>query len=307
MDVLADVLAATKMGGTVAAVVRAGRAWGIRFPELPIAAFHYVVEGECWLRREGRPPLLLSAGDLVLLPQGAGHVMASHPSGPTTEFDVLAEEFGSGPAVVMDLPGPGPTVRIVCGGYRFDAHSSHPMVRLPPVLWLEDLATQRRDVAEVLRMLTTELSDPHPGALTIADRLVDILFVHILRHWAAGDGVTLGGPAWLHALADEPVAAAVSLMHRSPERAWTVALLAKECGLSRATLYRRFTLLVGEPPLTYLTRWRMEITARKLRDSGDSLSAIAETVGYTSEFALSKAFSRYHGMAPSRYRAAHRR
>ncbi|WP_158675667.1 AraC family transcriptional regulator [Nocardia stercoris] len=307
MDVLADVLSATKMGGTVAAVVRASGPWGISFPDLPIAAFHYVAEGECWLRRAGYEPLRLGAGDLVLLPAGAGHVMAGESSGPTVEFDELARAFGETPAVVVDLPGSGPAARILCGGFRFDAHSTHPMVRLPPLLWLKDIAAQGPDVAAVLRMLTTELCGPQPGTATVADRLVDVLFVHILRHWATGHGVPVGGSTWLRALDDAPVSAAVSLMHRCPERAWTVALLAKETGVSRATLYRRFTRLVGEPPLAYLTRWRMEITARRLRETDDTIAIITETVGYTSEFALSKAFRRHHGVSPSRYRATHRR
>ncbi|MEV4127251.1 AraC family transcriptional regulator [Nocardia sp. NPDC049707] len=304
MDVLADVLSATKMGGTVAAVVRATGPWGISFPELPIAAFHYVAAGECWLRRPGHDPLLLSAEDLVLLRAGAGHVMASDSVGSTTEFRELAEQFG-GAAVVVDLPGSGPPARILCGGFRFDSHSTHPMLRLPPLLWLKDVAAQGRDVADVLDMLAAELCDQRPGTLTIVDRLVDVLFVHILRHWSAGRGVPVGGETWLNALNDEPVAAAVGLMHRYPERPWTVPLLAKEVGVSRATLYRRFTGLVGEPPLTYLTRWRMEIAARKLRESDDSLVAITEMVGYTSEFALAKAFRRHHGMPPGRYRAGH--
>jgi AraC-like DNA-binding protein len=92
-------------------------------------------------------------------------------------------------------------------------------------------------------------------------------------------------------------------MHQSPAHPWTVEELARRVGVSRATLSRRFTRLVGEPPLAYLTRWRLELAARKLRESTDSLSNIAHSVGYTSEFAFSRAFSRRHGIAPSRYRS----
>ena len=168
MDVLADVLSATKVGGTVAAAVCADAPWGIDFPQQPLAGFHYICEGSCWLRPYGADPIPLTAGDLVLLSAGAGHVMASDPSGPTLGFHELARNFGGSPAVVVELSGSGPRTRLVCGGYRFDAHSAHPMLRLPPLLWLK-AARQRRDLSQTLQMLSTELTTQQPGTLTIVD------------------------------------------------------------------------------------------------------------------------------------------
>ncbi|WP_159032917.1 helix-turn-helix domain-containing protein [Streptomyces fodineus] len=104
---------------------------------------------------------------------------------------------------------------------------------------------------------------------------------------------------------DPEVAAAISLIHEEPGRTWTVDTLAREVGVSRATLSRRFTRLVGEPPLAYLTRWRLEIAARRLRETNDSVTRIANTVGYTSQFAFSRAFTRHRGTPPTRYRATH--
>lgn len=311
MDVLADVLSATKTGGTVTARVRAAAPWGIDFPDLPLAAFHHVVQGSCWLRRPGAPAVRLDAGDLVLLRADTGHAIADSPSGPAVAFDELADAHGAGSGVDIDLPGPGPQTEVVCGGYRFDAHASHPLLNLPPVLLVRaDTEAGRTDLAETLRMISTELAEAAPGAQTITDRLVDVLFVHVLRAWAAdtasGDE-SEAGPAWLTALGDPPVAAAIALMHREPEQPWTVEALAHRVGVSRATLTRRFTHLIGEPPLGYLTRWRMEIAARRLRETGQSVAGIAQAVGYTSEFAFSRAFNRHRGQAPSRYRAAQRR
>lgn len=307
MDVLADVLSATRIGGTVTARVSAavtGPPWGIAFPGLPTISFHYVLEGSCWLRRPGAEPVPLSAGDLVLLPAGAGHTMAGAPAGPAVQFDDIANRTADGPAAQIDLPGPGPRVRVVCGGYRFDAHATHPLLNLPPLLLIRADEPESRDLRDTLRMLTTELADPVPGAQTITDRLVDVLFVHILRQWTArhGPGRDQHGTTWLAALYDPQIAAAVTLMHQDPARPWTVESLAAEVGVSRATLSRRFTRLVGEPPLAYLTRWRLETAARRLRDTADPVAGIANAVGYTSEFAFSRAFRRHRGVPPSRYR-----
>ncbi|WP_257584227.1 AraC family transcriptional regulator [Streptomyces sp. TLI_146] len=187
-------------------------------------------------------------------------------------------------------------------------HASHPLLALPPVLLLRaDPSARRHDLTETLRMMTAELADPAPGSQTITDRLVDVLFVHILREWAAlRDTSNDDGAAWWTALRDPEVAAAVSLIHEEPGRAWTVDKLAREVGVSRATLSRRFTRLVGEPPLAYLTRWRLEIAARRLRETNDSVTRIANTVGYTSEFAFSRTFTRHRGTPPTHYRATHR-
>lgn len=306
MDVLADVLSATKIGGTVTARVYAAGPWGIEFPHLASAVFHHIAQGSCWLRRPGAEPLALAAGDLVLLPAGSGHAMASDPTGPTVRFEDVTRAHRSGPGARIDFPGPGPDTRVVCGGYRFDTHASHPLLTLPPVLLLRaDPSARRHDLTETLRMLTAELADPAPGSQTITERLVDVLFVHILRQWAASRDAPDHGTTWWAALRDPEVAAAISLIHEEPGRTWTVDTLAREVGVSRATLSRRFTRLVGEPPLAYLTRWRLEIAARRLRETSDSVTRIANTVGYTSEFAFSRAFTRHRGTPPTRYRATH--
>ncbi|MFD0275185.1 AraC family transcriptional regulator [Kitasatospora sp. NPDC127111] len=306
MDVLADVLSATKIGGTVTARVHAAGPWGIAFPHLPSAVFHHLTQGTAWLRRPGAEPLPLTAGDLVLLPAGTGHAMAGDRTGPTIRFEDVTPATRSGPGTPIDFPGPGPETRVVCGGYRFDTHASHPLLSLPPVLLLRaDPSARRHDLTETLRMLTAELADPAPGSQTITDRLVDVLFVHILRQWAAMRDTPDLGATWWAALRDPEVAAAISLIHEEPGRTWTVDTLAREVGVSRATLSRRFTRLVGEPPLAYLTRWRLEIAARRLRETNESVTRIANTVGYTSEFAFSRAFARHRGTPPTRYRATH--
>lgn len=306
MDVLTNVLAATKIGGVVTARVSAAAPWGISLGELPMAAFHVVTQGTCWLRRPGAPPTQMVAGDITLLPTGGGHALSSDPTGPLIPYEDVLQAHPGDPAAEIDIPGPGPRTQLICGAYHYDAHASHPLLTiLPPVLHLPaDQSASRRDLTDTLRMLAAELGERRPGSQTVVDRLVDILFVHILRLWTAGHDDA--GVSWLMALRDPEIAGTIGLMHGDPARAWTVEELARRAGVSRATLSRRFTALVGEPPLTYLTRWRLELAARRLRESSDPLSVIAASVGYTSEFAFSRAFTRWRGIAPSRHRAAYR-
>jgi AraC-like DNA-binding protein len=153
-------------------------------------------------------------------------------------------------------------------------------------------------------MLAAELEGAEPGAKTVVDRLVDVLFVHIVRAWLATHEDERA--SWLAALVDTEVAAAISCLHRDPARQWSVESLAAEVGLSRPTLARRFTKRVGESPLAYLARWRLQLAARRLQDTSESLATVGRSVAYSSEFAFSRAFSRAHGMPPGRYRAAHR-
>jgi AraC-like DNA-binding protein len=155
-----------------------------------------------------------------------------------------------------------------------------------------------------VRLLTAELDMAHPGARDVTRRLVDVLLVYILRTWQEQHGSELAG--WFGALHDPQIGKALTLIHEAPDRRWTVAQLAGEAGLSRAAFARRFAALAGEPPLTYLTRWRMTTAALLLRDSTEPLSVIADRVGYDSEFAFARTFRRSHGQPPGRYRVSAR-
>jgi AraC-like DNA-binding protein len=157
-------------------------------------------------------------------------------------------------------------------------------------------------VGETLRMLSAELGGPRPGSRAIVDRLIDVLFVHVLRRWL--DAEPEGSSCWLTALRDPLISEALALLHARPEHPWTIDDLASRVAVSRATLARRFTSLVGEPPLAYLTRWRMDLAARRLRETDDSLEDIAASVGYASPFAFSRAFSRHRHQSPTSYRRA---
>jgi AraC-like DNA-binding protein len=175
----------------------------------------------------------------------------------------------------------------------------------PPVLHLPaETAGADSPVQVTVRLLTAELDGRAAGSRAVVDRLIDALFVQVVRAWLQRDERDANaGASWLRALRDPDIAGVLALLHDQPARPWTIGELARGTNMSRATLARRFTDRVGEPPMAYLTRWRMDLAAQRLRDTADAVAVIAKSVGYTSEHAFSRAFTRARGQPPGRYRA----
>src|SRR3954447_5802017 len=303
VDPLAEVLDIGGVRGAVLAHVCAGDPWGIRLSSTPGAAFHAITAGTCWLRLAGSAPLQLMPGDVVLLPTGSAHDMVSTPGGRTRAYDRVAKEELMTPDGDLLIAGPGAVTRFICAAYDYDHEVAHPLLSLlPPIVHIPaDAPGDAGPIQSTLRLLAGELGGRFPGSRSVVSRLTDVLFVHVLREWLERDS---GSACWLRALRDPEIAQVIAVMHARPAEPWTLASLAQSVNLSRATLARRFTELVGEPPLAYLTRWRMDLAARRLRETTEPVHVIAHGVGYTSEFAFSRAFTRMRGEAPGRYRRA---
>jgi AraC-like DNA-binding protein len=302
MDPLADVLDVSRVGGALFAHVRAYGPWGIAFDRDSGAGFHAITAGVCWLCTDEAPPCQLMPGDVVLLPTGMTHRLCSAPDEPSTSFDSIAVEHGWRHEEDLLLPGSGACTRFLCAAYDYDHGVAQPLLSLLPSMLHIPAggAADPTPLQRTIRLLTDELATPTPGARVVVDRLVDVILVQVVRAWL--DGENAADASWLRGLRDPVVARAIGLLHDRPELPWTVERLAKEVSVSRATLARRFAELVGDPPLRYLTRWRMDLAARRLRETTDPLEAIARSVGYTSEFAFSRAFSRMRNEPPGRYR-----
>jgi AraC-like DNA-binding protein len=194
---------------------------------------------------------------------------------------------------------------MLCGAYLLDRSRSHPLLgELPDIVHLPARVGSHPALRATVNLLGGELERPHPGADAAVPALLDLLLLYILRAWFDEQADHRTASGWAAALHDPAVAAALRAIHGDPGRPWTIEDLGRHAGLSRAAFARRFTTLVGQPPLAYLTWWRMTIAARLLRDSDAPLSAIARKVGYTSEFALAHAFKREHGLPPGGYRRA---
>jgi AraC-like DNA-binding protein len=306
MDLLADVLSVAGVRGTVAATLYAGDPWGLRLFGVSAAAFHAVTAGVAWLRLPGQVPLRLMPGDVVLLPTGSEHGLAGDPTGPLQPFDHAASKAALAADGRLDV-GPGrATTRILCASYRHDPAIRTPLFTLlPELVHIPAASPGVGALTETLRLLAGELAEPGQASTILLDRLVDVLLIQVLRAWLRAEPAA-ASVSWLRALNDPTVSAALGALHADPARAWTLAALADHVAVSRATLARRFPALVGETPAAYLTRWRMDLAARRLRDTDDPIDTVARAVGYTSEYAFSRAFSRDRSLPPGRYRTQSR-
>jgi AraC-like DNA-binding protein len=303
MDPLADVMDVSRVRGALLANVRAGAPWGLGLPQSPGASFHALTSGTAWLRVEGAEPLQLMPGDLLLLPTGIPHRLSSAPDGPCRPFDRSVKEELMTPDGDLLLEGDGAVTTIVCAGYDYDHEVAQSLLSLlPPVLHVPADPVQGAKIGAVVALLASELGTRDAGARAAVARLIDLLLIQAVRAWSANAPVE--PPSWLRALNDPVIARALAALHGRPAEPWTIESLAAEVHVSRATLARRFAELVGEPPLTYLTRWRMDLAARRLKDTTEPVEAIARAVGYTSEYSFNRAFSRHRGQPPGRYRRA---
>jgi AraC-like DNA-binding protein len=302
MDPLADVLDLSRVRGALMANVRARAPWGLRLPQSSGAAFHAVTAGTAWLRLDGHEPIQLMPGDLALLPSGVTHRLSSAPDGKCTPFDRATKQQLLTSEGNLDLPGHGAVTTFVCAGYDYDLDVGQSLMGLlPQVLHVPADPVTGRDIAALVELLASEIGARDAGSRTAAARLIDLLLIASLRRWA-DEQPPDGRPSWLTALRDPLIGRALALLHDRPAAPWTLASLAHEVHISRATLARRFTDAVGEPPLSYLTRWRMHLAAERLKHGTETVEEIARQVGYTSEYAFNRAFARHRGQPPGRYR-----
>lgn len=289
MDPLADVIELARVRGALLASVRASAPWGLALPQGEGASFHAVTSGTAWMCVDGHEPIQLMPGDLVLLPTGAPHTMSSDLSVECPPYVKMPGE--------LEIGGTGAVTTLACAGYAYDLEvAPRLMSLLPTVLHVRADPSDGRDVAAIVELLAREVGGGGAGSRTAVARLIDLLLIVAIRAWQPE------APSWLAGLHDPVVARALALLHERPGEPWTLEALAREVHLSRATLARRFAAAVGEPPLSYLAGWRMDLAARRLRSSSDPIGEIAREVGYSSEYAFNRAFTRHRGEPPGRYR-----
>jgi AraC-like DNA-binding protein len=307
LDALTQVLDAAHLGGRLSARISVQAPWGLRFGYVErLAGFHVVTQGQCWLQADGlAAPVRLCEGDVVLLPHGAAHVLADDLASPVVDLHPIVARIAPGQTIPLPQ-GDGSSTTLLCGSYSFSLDGGNPLFRgLPALIHLTAEQVRSTTLGATVQMLLAEAAHEVAGSALVVDRLVDLLFVHALRAW-----LTLqadGGPhSWFGALADPMVGPVLQAVHADPSHAWTVESLAQRSGLSRAPFTRRFREAVGEPPLAYVTRWRMSIAA-DLLEKGERAAQVAGQVGYENEFAFAKAFKRIRGIAPGEHRRRYTR
>ena len=297
MDPLSDVLSLLKPQSYISGGFGVDRDMSIQFPKHPGIKCYAVVSGECWLAVEGVPDAVkLTAGDCFLLPRGLPFRLTTDLSLPPVDFKAILAARMSGSPVFSD-EGSG---QYIVGGHFVltGSHADILLKSLPPIVHIRkesDKATMRWS----LERMKQELRDPQPGSSLIAQQLAYMMLIQALRlHLADG---AKGGVGWLFALADKQMSAAITAMHDDPGHTWTLQGLAERVGMSRSIFALKFKETVGTTPMEYLTRWRMMLAGDRLKNSRDSISAIALSLGYESESAFGKAFRRVMGSSPRQY------
>jgi len=273
--------------------------WAMALPPFPgCLMFHVVTSGHCFLEIEEGNCHLLRPGDLALVPHGEGHLLLSEPGVPAAKlFDLPREQISERYEILRYGQG-GAASNLICGTVRFDHPAAHQLVRLlPKLICIEAWKSPQLEwIQSTLRLMATEARELRPGGETIITRLADILVIQTIRSWMAEDPLAQTG--WLGALQDKQIGYAILLVQRDPARIWTVASLADEVAMSRSAFAARFKELVGESPMQYITRWRMNVALNVLKNEDVSLGELASRLGYQSEAAFSRAFKRFIGVSP---------
>src|SRR5215813_11524527 len=277
--------------------------WGFSI-DVSGPTFHIVSEGKCWIEVKGvAKPVQLSASDFVVIPRSDLHVIRDSLTTQVVDFFDFIKGRVPDKQGAFSAGGAGSVARLLCGGMQSENGVTDPLLAaLPPLIHVNG---RGGDVAPGLRVTVSqvfeELESGRSGAAAVVTRLADILFMQAVRAYL-DENIDTAESGWLAVLRDSQIGRALVLLHDKPHQPWTVAELADRVALSRSAFADKFTKLVGETPLRYLTRLRLNVATARLRSGNDKLSVIAAAAGYESVPAFVKAFKRHLGVTPGEYR-----
>ncbi|THA81648.1 AraC family transcriptional regulator [Streptomyces sp. A0592] len=310
MDMLTGLLEGPQARGAFLLKSVLNPPWAMRIEDRAPLSVVTMVRGSAWLLPDGGEPVLIAPGDVAVVRGPDPYTVADAPDTPVT--------VAVGPDQRCSTPeGEDVTASMALGVRTWGAAHQHAdsavmlsgtyqapneigrrlLGALPNILVRPAGAAD----ATLIDLLASEISSEEPGQEVVLDRLLDLLLIGVLRAWPSATDSS--APAWFRAQSDPVVGPALRLLHESPAHAWTVEELAERVGVSRASLARRFREVMGEPPVGYLTGWRLALAADMLREPDATVERVARRVGYGSAFALSAAFKRVRGMSPQAHRA----
>ncbi|WHZ13365.1 MAG: Transcriptional regulator, AraC family [Nitrospira sp.] len=316
MDVLSEVLKAVRLDGALFYNAECSAPWCFRQPASHILAsylspgakhviiYHLLTEGRGYAHVEGDGrPLPLNAGDIVIFPHGDPHIMGNgSPVRPVDSAQALQRVLSEG-LTVSRHGGGGEITKLICGYMACEPHLSRIFLGgLPPILKVNirnDASGQWLE--QSIRYSVSNADASSPGGEAVLAKLSEVLFVETLRRYIALLPPEQTG--WLAGIRDPEVGKALALLHRKPAHPWTIATLAKEVGISRSVLAERFRQYLAEPPIAYLTGWRLQLGAQMLTSTNSSVAEIAAEVGYESESSFNRAFKREFGLPPAQFRS----
>lgn len=277
--------------------------WAVELPAFAGSMiFHIVTAGSCVIERPDDEPIELRQGGLALVPHGEGHIVrGTEPAKAKPLFAIPVEKY-SERYEVMRYGGGGEPTRMLCVLVKLeDTAADHLLPLLPSVITLDTWADSADGwLHNTLRFMAREAHELRPGSEAVVTRLSDILVIQTLRHWIEQSDCGVTG--WLAALRDPLIGRAMTAVHQDPQRGWSLELLAEQACMSRSGFAARFTELVGEPAMRYVTRWRMQVARNALRDTHDPVGKIAAGVGYESEASFCRAYKRQFGEPPGAIR-----
>jgi AraC-like DNA-binding protein len=315
MDPLSDLLRVVRLDGAFFYPVEAIAPWGVESAAarelapriLPNAehliSYHILIEGRCFAGVLGEEQVELAPGDVIVFPHGDANLMSSAPG-----LRVMPGVSTAAPArypAAVHIGANGPVgASFVCGFLGCDRLPFNPLLgALPRQLHVRGMSGAWVDT--FARRITEESRLERPGADTVLTRLAELMFIEVLRRYL--EGLPQGQTGWLAGVRDDMVGRVLALLHARPEHPWTLDELAREAASSRSSVAKRFAELVGQPPMQYLTEWRMQVAANLLAQTGAKVSTVGAEVGYDSEAAFSRAFKKATGRAPGAWREQRRR
>lgn len=307
MDVLSEVLDICRSERAVTARFALTAPWSLKSTGVTGAMIRMARGAPYWIQVEGMQPLRVEPGDLIMLPMGAAHVVASDLGTACELFSRLISRHAEGPQdenpLVFSHGGGGEATDMFSALLWFSAYCRHSVFRiLPPLIHIRASDLPLADcLAATMQSLTLETLARRPGWRLSAARMGELLLVNILREHLAREAAV--GEGWLRGLGDACIARAIVCMHREPQRSWSVETLAAEAGMSRTRFSMRFKQLVGATPIGYLTAHRMALAAQQMEAGGLSSARIAENAGYDSPKVFARAFRRWSGHTPKAYLA----
>src|SRR5262245_36245624 len=303
VDPLGDALRILRMSGVFYCRSEFTAPWGLALPAFDQSMmFHVVTEGRCWVDVDEAESCLLQAGSVALIPHGEGHRLISERSAVPIDLVDAPRELVSPRYELLRHGGNGARTSMLCGLVHFDHPAAGDLLSLlPRVIYHDVVSPQLEWIDSTLRVVAAEAQALEAGGEALITRLADILVLDTVRSWFARNPERAG---WLGALRDRQIGQALNLIHRDPNRDWTLASLATAIGMSRSAFAVRCTDLVGAPVMHYVTRWKMHAAELSLREDRTSLSDIADRLGYSSEAAFSRAFKRVTGRSPGSIKRA---
>ncbi|WGM45980.1 IS5 family transposase IS4811 [Brevundimonas sp. NIBR10] len=295
IDPLSQIFGMMHVETTGSSRLEAGGVWALRFAAHSHVKFGAVLQNECWLIVDDQAPLHLRQGDCYLLTKPADYTLASAPAAPSSDGTAL---YAGGQSTARI--GDGETV-LIGGGFLFDLGLAGQLLGLlPAVIHVPARLPAAGVLAGTLHVLDAELTTPGIGTSLMVERLAQILFVQALRaHLEASPEVSYG---LVSGLADPRIGRAIALIHAEPARRWTIAGLASAASMSRSSFAQRFQRLVGQAPLDYVTRWRMQLAKAEFARGTRPVGVVARSLGYQSDSAFTAAFKRVSGRSPRDYR-----